>query len=220
MLLSHALKTANRVPQIQYVGSVTKTGFSSTSWDTSGEALDVLSVATTGDLVVIAFSFSNSSDNSWSWAGMSFTAALNQTGSEGPGAYVGYRFIQAGDANPYVTGVSGWEGLSVVASVFRNVNSFVSTSATASSSGLPNPPSLTASGKLWVITGHLKDVDITNWAAPSDYILTTYATRGGSSSEKSSTVIAYRIENLSSDDPAAFTGSGSDNWRATTSAFA
>jgi hypothetical protein len=151
---------------------------------------------------------------------MNFTQILNATNNENPGAYVGYRFVQSGDANPYVSGVGeNWEELSVVASVFRNASSFSGGATAAGSSGMPDPPSLTTTGALWVITGHLDDDDdiVTDWAAPANYTLAAFETSGTTSG--SSTAIAYRIETLSSDNPGAFTGSGNDQWRATTSAY-
>jgi hypothetical protein len=225
MLLTHGLRAA--VPKespIQYIGSVTKAVNNAGSWDTSDEALDVLSVATVGDLVVIAFSFDSNIDSTWSWVGMNFTSINNQTGDDGPGAYVGYRFVQPGDTNPYVlnVGTTSWRALSIVASVFRNVNSYVSAASAAGASGLPNAPSLIAAGKLWVATGHLDDDAVSTWVAPTNYTLASFTSRTTNEGDAtSSTVVAYRIATLSSDDPGAFTASsGSDEWRATTLAFA
>jgi hypothetical protein len=221
MLLPHALRAASNKKPIEYIGAVKKEAAQESSWDSSGEALNVLSVATTGDLVVIAFSFDAAGDSAWSWAGMPFTAVYNNTSGASPGAYVGYRFVQAGDSNPYISGIaapSTWEGLTVVASVFRNVRSFVNSGLASGTTGMPNPPALTASGKLWVATGHLDDDVVTNWGAPANYTLSLSAAYTDGTNA-SSTAIAYRIATLSSDDPGAFTGSGSDDWRATTLAF-
>ena len=220
-MLRQKLLGANAGNTVQYIGSVTKTASDEAGWDSSGEALNVLSIAQTGDLVVIAFSFSSEPDSAWNWQGMSFTAISNQTGAANPGAYVGYRFIQSGDTNPYVSGVleNGWRGLSIVASVFRNVNGYVAAASASldTSSGDPDPPSLTATGILGVLTGHIDDDYVTDWGAPSGYTLASSAAIIGFS--VSSTVIAYRSGSFTSQDPAAFTGSGSDSWRATTIAF-
>lgn len=203
---------------VEYIGSVTKAGNDGRSWDTSGEALDVLSIAQTGDLVVIAFSFAIDADSTWSWVGMDFTSVYDVTSATNPGAYVGRRIVQAGDSNPYVSGVSGnWGSLSIVASVFRGVTNYENRSTSVGFTGLPNPPSLTANGKLWIATGHLDDDAVTNWTAPTNYTLADYAV--GTGENRSSTVVAYRIESLSSDNPDAFGGSGTDNWRAVTLAF-
>ena len=219
---SHALRAAagNAGGGIQYIGSVTKNAANVGDWDTSGEALDVLSLAQTGDLVVIAFSFDSSPDDEWNWVGTTFTEIQDETSGSGPGAYSGYRFIQAGDQNPYIdiAGTTDWKGLSVVASVFRNVESYVSASFASGISGLPNPPSLTANGKLWVVVGHLDDDQVTDWGAPENYTLAD-SEIGVGGTEVSSTAIAYRIEDLASDNPKAFTGTGSDSYRATTIAF-
>jgi hypothetical protein len=221
-MLHHRLRAAltGAVTEIQYIGSVTKSAVNSGQWDTAGEALNVLNVAQPGDLVVIAFTFDSNFTLSWSWSGMSFTAIYNQTGTGSPGSYTGYRFIQSGDANPYISGTEAgdWENLSIVASVFRNVSSFVNSSSASGSTGMPNPPSLTAAGNLWVATGHIDDDVVTNWTAPSSYTLAASATNG-TAEVASSTAIAYRIATLSTNDPAAFGGSGSDSWRAATIAF-
>ena len=220
-MLSTFLKTASEV--IEYVGSVTKS-FERLGWEgwvTVGEAPDVLSVAQTGDLVVIAFTFDNVPSATWSWAGMSFSEILNQTGSTNPGAYVGYHVVQSGDTNPYIVpvGSNSWDYLTVVVSVFRGVNNLVDTASNSAASGLPDPPSLTANGGLWVITGHMDDADVTDWVAPANYTIAASSAFNGGFFNGSSTVIAYRIDLLSSDDPAIFTGTGSDDNRATTSAF-
>lgn len=220
-MIWHKVLGAGGNVAIEYVGSVTKSANDSSSWDSSGEALDVLSIAQAGDLVVIAFSFDASSDSTWDWEGMTFSAVYDATGSINPGAYVGYRFVEAEDTNPYVSGLSGfgeWADLSIVASVFRNVSSFVGSANGSSSSGMPNPPGLGAFGGLWIATGHIDDDVFTNWAAPANYTLAAYETNGFSA-RGSSTAVAYRIESLTSDNPAAFGGSGSDEWRATTVAF-
>jgi hypothetical protein len=203
----------------EYIGSVTAEYGRGDKWD-ADEPLDVLSIAQTGDLVVIAFSFEDSAESIWSWVGMNFTQILNATNNENPGAYVGYRFVQSGDANPYVSGVGeNWDELSVVASVFRGVSSFSSGSSSNDSSGMPDPPSLTTTGALWVITGHVIGSLITNWGAPANYTLADFQNSGVGAEDYSSTAIAYRIETLSSDNPGAFTGSGNGQWRATTSAY-
>lgn len=222
-MLGSRLMSASFVTKVDYKGSVTKEVDSASDWDSSGEALDVLSVASVGDLVVIAFSF-DFSTSSFSWGGMTFTNILNGTLSASPGYYVGYRVIQSGDANPYVTGASGrWQGLSVVASVFGEISvseAEVNDAVGISGSGMPNPPSLNADAGLWVSVGHIDDTAVTDWAAPTNYELAAYAASTASgSSGVSSTAIAYRIESLSSDDPSAFGGSGDDSWHAETIAF-
>lgn len=219
MLWQKLLGTSAVATPIQYIGSVRKNSSDESGWDSSGEALNVLSIADLGDLVVIAFTFDESPDPIFLWGGMAFTAINDQTGSNSPGAYVGYRFVQSGDANPYVTSVEsgGWQGLSIVASVFRNATGYVAGMSGSGSSGDPNPPLLTATGTLGVITGHLKDDVVTDWGAPSGYTIASYEDESGTN--QSSTVIAYRIGLFTSQDPAAFTGSGSDEWRATTIAF-
>jgi hypothetical protein len=148
---------------------------------------------------------------------MSFSEIYNSTSSQNPGSFVGYRFVQAGDANPYHNlDDEYWEGLSVVASVFRGVSGFVNSAVAFGSIGMPNPPSLTASGGLWISTGHLDDDSVT-MTAPSGWELSGAEDYSGSPS--SSTAIAYKIAEQTSDNPGGFGGGGNDDWRAVTAVF-
>jgi len=226
-MLGSYLKAASGPRPVEYVGSVTKTANSSSGWDTPAEALDVLGVASEGDLVVIAFSFEDGDDSSWSWVGMSFTPIFDGTGVKDPGYYVGYKVVESGDSNPYVSGVGvgRWELLSVVASVFSNATTLGGSSQKTATSGgnLPYPPSLTASGRLWIVTGH---IDVAGTAdgqistSPASYTLAGKATKSQSSS-KSTTGIFYKIEDLDSDNPGAFNvnASSSDDYFVSTLAF-
>ena len=208
-------------PYVEYKGSVTKEVDSASDWDSSGEALDVLSVASVGDLVVIAFSF-DFNTSSFTWNGMSFTDIRDGTAQISPGYYIGYRFVQSGDTNPYISvATDRFAGLSVVASVFRGVSTYESANDNNGSTGMPDPPALNPDdAELFVVTGHIDDDEVTDWVAPTNYELAAYAASTASgSSGVSSTAIAYRIESLSSDNPSAFGGSGNDNWHAETIAF-
>jgi hypothetical protein len=201
---------------IQHLGSVTKSGADVGVWNSSAEALDVLSIASPGDLVVIAFSYA-AEQRYPQWRGMSFSNIYNGTNSTSPGAFVGYRFVQAGDANPYNDlDAEYWLGLSVVASVFSGVSSFVNSALSFNTIGIPNPPSLTASGGLWIATGHLDD-DAVTMTAPSGWELSGATSYAGS--DNSSTAIAYKIAEQTSDDPGGFGGGGNDAWRAVTAVF-
>jgi len=221
-MLWHKAIGAGVKPQgpVEYIGSVTKSADDAQNWDAAEESLDILSIAETGDLVVIAFSFDGPADGTFSWNGMPFTPIYSQTSATTPGRYVGFRRVQADDENPFVSDVTAgtWADLSIVASVFRNAFSLSGNEIATSTTGMPNPPALTANGRLWVITGHLDDDVVTDWVAPANYTLADYEVNG-SSNAASSTAIAYRIEDLTSDDPEAFTGSGDDTWAATTLAF-
>lgn len=205
---------------VGYVGYVTKEVSDATGFDTSGEALDVLSVASVGDLVVIAFALANAPDNTWSWNGMSFTSIFDNTDQNNPGNYVGYRIVEEGDSNPYITGVTSgsWDGLTVMAAVFRNATT-LSGSAQASGSGLPDPPSLTADGTLYVCVGHT-DNDYPSWTAPANYTLVGWNLIDTGSGD-SSTMMAFRLADLlTTDDPASFGGgSSSSTYRSATLAF-
>lgn len=204
---------------IRYVGSVTAGKDRGVDdWVTSGDALDVLSVASAGDLVVIAFTFEGGADSSWSWVGMPFTTIYDLTGNS---TYVGYRVVESGDTNPYVSGITtgGWRGLSIVAAVFRAA-SYVSFINNNDNTGMPNPPSLTATGSMCVATGHLKGSEGGTWTAPSGYSLAGYQNHTYvAGAESSGTGIAYKKGRFTSIDPGAFGGSGDDTWFATTIAL-
>jgi len=184
--------------QIAYVGSVTMTRSNASTW-----SLNVLSVASPGDLVVIAFTFMDKADSTWSWTGMPFTAIYNETDETLVGTYVGYRFVGAGDTNPSPSGVGSgnWESLSVVASVFEGVTGYVNRAFTfASTPGAADPPNLTANGDLWITTAHFEDTLRRLDIAPSGYTLADEAYKT-SPPGYSSTGIAYKIDTLSSDNP-------------------
>lgn len=201
-----------------YVGSVDAAHSSAGGW-----SLDVMSIASTGDLVVIAFTFDGKADSVWSWSGMNITAMDDQTASTSPGAYVGYGFVQAGDSNPVPVGVSStnWAGLSVVAAVFEGVTGYVADLSTGNRwSGTPNPPALTADGNLWICSGHFEDDPRELNVPPSGYTLA--GSSYYSSSQISTTALAYKISTLSADDPGLWgstDGGFYDAWRATTAAF-
>jgi hypothetical protein len=197
-------------------GFVTKAVTTGSSWN-SGSVLDVLSIADEGDLVVIAFSV-DTSTTSWSWQGMSFTAIHNLTSQASPGTYVGYRIVQAGDTNPYLGGSSSNLGhLTAIAAVFEPTYTTFENSNYSTNSGTSlDPPSVTATADLWIITGHLDDDFNSTFTAPSGYELIGTA---GDPGVGSGTCICYKEESLTSDNPGAIISSTSDAWYATTVAF-
>jgi len=197
-------------------GFVTKAVSDGSYWN-SGNVLDVLSIADEGDLVVIAFSVDNST-TSWSWQGMSFTAIENLTNQASPGTYVGYRIVQAGDSNPYLGGSSfGLQKLTAIAAIFKPTYTTFENSGYSNGSGISlDPPSVTATAGLWIITGHLDDDFNSTFTAPSGYQLIGTA---GDPSVGSGTCICYKQESLTSENPGAITSSTSDSWYAVTAAF-
>jgi len=197
-------------------GFVTKAVDEGPDWD-SNNVLDVLSIADEGDLVVIAFSVDNST-TSWSWEGMPFTAIQNLTNQSSPGTYVGYRIVQAGDSNPYLSSASGLSGgLTAIAAIFKpTYTTFENSAYSNGGSSSLDPPSVTATADLWIITGHLDDDKNSTFTAPSGYELLGTA---GSSSFNTGTCICYKEESLTSENPGAITSSSSDGWYAVTAAF-
>jgi len=198
-------------------GFVAKAVANGSSWNSSS-VLDVLSIAAEGDLVVIAFS-ADGSGTSWSWQGMSFTAIENLTNQASPGTYVGYRIVQAGDSNPYLGGSApdDLKNLTAIAAVFQPTYTTFENSGYSNGSGASlDPPSVTATADLWIITGHLDDDPNATFTMPSGYTLIGAA---GDPSVTSSTCIGYKKESLTSENPGAITASASDAWYAVTAAF-
>lgn len=197
-------------------GFVTKAERDGGDWN-SGNVLDVLSIADEGDLVVIAFSVDDST-TSWSWQGMAFTAIHDLTDQASPGTYVGYRVVQAGDSNPYLDGnTDDLVKLTAIAAVFNPVYTTFENSGFSNGSGTSlDPPSVTATADLWIITGHLDDISNSTFTAPSGYELIGTA---GDLSVGSGTCICYKEESLTSENPGAITSSTSDAWYAVTAAF-
>lgn len=223
------LVTTKAVPTggagITYVGSITDSPGEAGNFNSSGEALDVLSIASTGDLVVIAMTLGGAGDASAVWEGMAFTSLSDNMDNSAAGNYLGYRVVQGGDSNPYINtstgpGTDKWDGLSVAASVFSlggaSLTGATATEASGSSSA-PNPPNLTGTGNLWIASGHTEALAASGITAPTDYTLATSVQN--SSSRDSTTAIAYRIASLTDQNPAAFGSGGSDDWRAVTARF-
>lgn len=208
--------------------SVTATYINGYAWDSSNR-LDVLSKASVGDLVVIAVSADNYDGRGpIEWGGMSFTTIIDRTDQASPVTYVGYRIVQSGDTNPYLSGgdfVSDSSYISVVAAIFGQAEGFttyVNSGYSSGSSSNLDPPSVTAIAGLWIITGHVDDDYNVTFTPPSGYIMLGTATTPDSS-VTSSTGIAYKIESLTSENPGimSYTTSATagDSWYATTVAF-
>jgi len=225
-MLWHKIQGAGGVggtAEITFVGAVTYSsserffGTSSTGWNSNPDYVDIESIAQDGDLVVLAVSLDNGTDSSWTWGtGATFTNICAQDALVRNQTL--YRFWQTGDTNPAPDAASGYNGLSVVAAVFRGVSSYLSCGSATNSTGMPDPPSLTQSGtKLWVATGHLDDDDVTMTAQTN---FTMAGADSGTSTGTSSTGISYWITDAQTTvDPAAFGGGGDDDWVARTIAF-
>jgi hypothetical protein len=204
--------------EISYIGSVVKEAANGSGWDSPAEAINVLSIAEDGDLVVLAFTFDRGTDADWSFEGMAFTTVVDGTLDSTVGHYIGYHFVQPGDSNPYLKDIgSNFVRTAVVASVFRDVGSYLDVATSTGGTGIPNPPLLVADGDLWVAVGHLDD-DNTTMLPPSGYSFGGAASVG-SFGTASSTATAYKIASLSSDNPGPFSSNASDAWRAATLAF-
>ena len=206
--------SAHFVQDVLFVGSQTFT-------NVDGNFSETLSISglAAGDLLLIAVSFGNGADGSWSWdtssGGVNFTNILDQGGVSNPGAVVAYDTYNGTDTRVATTGVSSslWNIQSVVIVAFRGVSTLVNDNAASGSSGMPNGPAVSGAGKLHIVTGHSEStVDMT---APSGWTLA--ARQKFESGTDSNTAIAYNFDGLS--NPAAFGGGGSNVWRATTTVW-
>ena len=196
-------------PSIEYIGSVTKGARYDFYWD-QYEPANVLSVAQAGDLVVMAVTATrNTSFEPFIFGGMSFQTS-NQwfNVNDNMHGQVGFRIVQSGDSNPYLTAPSDRsQAITAVFSVFRGLTAFSTPTKIYANQGNVDPPSLTAAGDLWIATAHLDDRNQSTWTAPSGYTLAAFkAEQWGSTyiNDKSSTALAYKIETLTSDNPSAF----------------
>lgn len=201
------------VPLPTFVGGVTTTANLSSSLN----ELSVASICDPGDLVVVALSADNSM-SSPSWDGLALTQILFQGGAK-PSAYVGWGIQPDPPVDVYCTTTpfTGGGAYVSVAAVFRGSDTLVNSGSESGSSGMPNPPPVTASAQLWVATAHLDDDAITH-VAPTNYTIAAQrATSSGFSRVSGS--VAYRIADLSSDNPGRFTGGGSDEWWSVLAAF-
>ena len=201
----------------EYIGSVTKISALDYFWD-SGNRADVLSIAETGDLVVMAITADrNTSGEPFQFGGMSFqTADPWWEWNDLMHGQVGFRIVQSGDSNPYITTpIDGARAITAVFSVFRGFTTYSDPAKSQSFSGSIDPPSLTAAGDLWIATAHLDAQNEASWTAPSGYTLAAY--KGGtfappSITGKSTTALAYKIETLTSDNPSVFSAGSTDSW--------
>ena len=177
-----------------------------------------------GDLVVISITSDDKLDVDATFTGMTLTNLAGSTNLQSPGVILRYGIWQSGNSNPYVSSYTVGEGgrpAVVLASIFRNTNTSLLNSATATgTAGMPDSPSLSSvSGtKLIVSTGHLDD-DFVASSAGSGYTLATMqaASRGATAC---SGAIQYKITSTSTtENPPAFGGTGSDQWWAATLRF-
>lgn len=189
---------------IEYIGSVTKDIQFFNGWDSSGEAPDILALAETGDLVVVSLFIGSSSNDTMTWNGMPFTDVYRDT-TASPAHYIGYRFVEAGDSNPWMSGVTGfgWSNTTAVFSIFRNVVSFVDSARTETTfnAATINVPSVTAAGQLWLAVGSGASSNDEIEAAPPNYTLSGASFRP---SGTSTIAQAYRLIDASSQNPGSF----------------
>ena len=203
----------------EYLGSATATYSSPEGqWSNAGQGPDILDHAGVGDLVVMCVTASNHPAGAWSFAGMPMTeiSAGNMAAVGGEWRYAGYRIVQSGDTNPYVTGLNNFKmgSAAVVVSAYRNATTLLDfASSTATGATMPNPPSLTENGKLWLATGHMLNGSYSG--APTDYDLAGSIGSGSNSQ----TAIAHRIFDTASQDPSTFSGTGGFRWGSLTIAF-
>ncbi len=202
--------------------------------DSSSEAINLTGAGVqAGDVVVVAYAADTGDFGSHTgWSGMADLEIEERSyGSFGnyryaPMAAVSIGNWASGDSNPYMTfsGSTAGERLkavSLVAAIFRSVDNDGgynnAAENTNSFSGMPNPPSRSASGtsNMVVAVGCLDDDEV-SMSAPSGYTLagtisTDSSTRGGVTG--SSCAVAYKFSTANvTEDPGAFGGSGSDSW--------
>lgn len=196
-VLYGSLIGGNTIIPPELIGGV-GAGYNNGSSFDSNNALDVLQYASVGDLVVISVSGRAGSSAGWSWGGMSFTPIIDGMTSNDPSYYVGYKFVEEGDANPYLISHNGTV-LSVTATVFRGLSSFVGNTTYAQ--GNPPPiPELTASAGLWVVASG-RWAETTLPPTPSGYSIGASYIYNGQYSNDATSLQSYKIESLSGETP-------------------
>jgi len=196
---------------ITFKGGVTRAENTIHTVNSSGEAVDVLSVASVGDLVVVAVSVGKVifSYTEIEWGGMPFTQleTFTNPASYRESYYLGYRVVEAGDSNPYLTTYAGYSAsVTIVCGVFGGDWSSVSAASSAQNNGL-TPPSLSFSGNLWINSLHLGDSSDAATTPPSGYTEVGEiedTTSGGYTTYYTTTSLAYKIATSSSETPGAF----------------
>lgn len=200
--------------QIEFIGAQvfsSDVGGVSTTLNVSG--------ARGGDLIVLAFSFDSGSSTGLTVSGIPFSAIESRPNEVSPGSYLG-RAIWDGTTNtisllPDNLGAD-FRGLSCVIAVFRGVNTLVNSATATGVSGMPDGPSVSGSGMLHLVSGHLDDDEVT-MTAPSGWRLAASENSNDGGGNVSTTAIAYNFAGLS--NPGSFGGAGSDDWRATTTVW-
>ena len=210
----------------EYIGSVTKSARYDFYWD-SNEPADVLSVAQTGDLVVMALTASrNTTGEIFEFGGMSFqTASAYFEWNDFIHAQIGYRVVQSGDSNPYITFPDDRaRGISAVFSVFRGPTGITDSVNPTNDNGYghyPDPPSWQSNGtqsSMHIVTAHGAEDADTFSVMPSGYTLAAQQTQDYLSDD-TSTALAYKIEPDNVENPSTFTWSGYGEHVAFTAGF-
>jgi hypothetical protein len=198
-------------PPIEFIGGVSFSADRSSSFSSTSN-LNILGTAEVGDLVIISISGRINGNDTWSWVGMNFTDIVRGAGSD-PFYYVGYKIIELGDTNPYVTGAD-WIAFAVTATVFRQASVF--DAATSIDTTFPiNPPSLTSSSRLWMVIGG-KYASVSLLSTPPSYTLGASKVQNGNSANDATSSQFYKIEDLDSDSP-SFPTNESSGWAMTLS---
>lgn len=196
---------------IEYIGGVGFDADRSSSFSSTSN-LNILGTAGVGDLVIISISGRANGNDTWSWVGMDFTDIVRGAGSD-PFYYVGYKIVESGDTNPYVTGAD-WVAFTVTATVFRQASVF--DAGTSVDTTYPiNPPSLTSSSRLWMVIGG-KYATTSLLSTPPSYTLGVSQVRSGQYASDATSSQFYKIEDLDSDSP-SFPATESSGWAMTLS---
>ena len=213
-----------------------KVGEAAAAWaSTDGDpfGISLPGTPTQGDLVVVQFCQDNMSltnsgattainTSGYTNIGVSFSAHL-------PDWQVAYKILGAspdGSVSMIGTGhsllnhcaiVQVWRS-TVAASIQLDA---VSASAATGTSGMPDPPAATVSANSLVFAAGFLDDDnaASGSSAPSGYSNFVPVEAGSNAEDSCSAFLASKIGSAGSENPGAFSGSGSDNWVAVTFSF-
>lgn len=184
--------------------------------DAGGDfSLDISSLGIrSGDLGLL-FTGSDSGDLNFTVSGFTNRARVGVSGGSGDGeATVFSRVMDGTETTITSSGGGDLQFTSVIFALFRKLSYVSIATARSTSSGDPDPPSVTVSSGDWVVVGGYQDDDVQPISAPSGYSLIV-SQQNGTAEAGFATAVAFK-SNLSAGDenPGVMSSAGDDPWAA------
>lgn len=187
---------------VEFVGSVVETDSAGNMNFTHGISIQ------DGDLMIIAFADGDDGDDSWSWSGdVTFTALEDYSDRSPAPSYVGYAFLD-GTETQIQTSLGGFDEKVIICAVFRNAGTPTSENNGLDVASPPDPPEvvgLTSGEDVVVIVGAGEGPDAEqSLPGGSDYTLIETEITGTGINDASA-IMAYKLADSATENPAAFT---------------